>query len=645
MASQIASRRRRDALVAAGLIALTVAAYGGTFQNGFVNFDDSHYVSGNPFVAQGLTWTSLIYAWTTFDLGNWIPLTWMSLELDAALFGISAQAFHATDLLLHTANVLLYWRWLQRATGAAGRSATAAALFAVHPLHVESVAWIAERKDTLSTLFLLCVLHAYFRYAVRPTLRSYGAVVGFFICGLLSKSMLVTLPILLLLADVWPLRRWEAGDIDGKSSAGKLMREKAPLLVLSLLCGLVTIFAQRSQDSFVGLRIQPLTQRLATVVEGYGWYLAKTFAPTSLCAYVPLSYQSPAVLATLASCAALGLISVSAWRLRRREPAALWGWLWYLISLLPVIGILQVGGQAHADRYSYIPHLGLLVGIVWLAADVLERLPAPRVWQIALSAVAIGCCVRLTQTQVAYWKDEPTLWRHALDVDEANWFAHYKIADQLLAAGEKEQAFAHQIRMIQLWPVSLDVAMNYGQTHQLREEWPQAEAFYRTAREIAPRDPDVLLHLGIACAAQGRRDEAIDLLRECLEKEPRKLQARRLLGQLYAQNGHDAAALAECEEIVRQRPDDPFSRQDLALALTKSSRPAEAIPHLLAAVQLAPSDLELRRLLAALLEQQGDLDGALRQVEAAAQLAPENLQLRERLQALRQRAAAREPRP
>jgi tetratricopeptide (TPR) repeat protein len=642
---------RRDLLVICGLAALTLAAYWPTLQNGFVDFDDDVYVSRNPFVAQGLTRTSLAYAWTTFDLGNWIPVAWMSFELNAALFGLDPRSFHAVDLGLHILNVLLFYLFLAYTTGAGGRSAAAAALFAVHPLHVESVAWIAERKDTLSTLFLLLALHAYVWHAARPSAARMGAVLLAFTLGLLSKPMLMTFPLLLLLVDIWPLGR---GRLPGESprpdrfpprSWKALVIEKLPLLALSFAIGVVTLSAQQKKTAVVPLDVGAALERVANALYGSGWYLWKSLAPVGLCVFYPLPYGQPRTALQLAPAALiLTLLSIAVLRHARRRPEYFFGWLWFLVALIPVSGLVQVGGQAYADRYAYVPHLGLLVLSIWGAADLLQRAPIELRGLLALTA--IGLCVPLTIQQVRYWKNPATLWTHALDVNDANWLAHSKLGELEFAAGRRAEASRHFLRMIELLPINPDQAMHFGGLHVEQGEWDQAEKFYRLGLRIAPEDPDVLLHLGIVCAQQGKTEEAIEFFRQCVAREPRKFPAHRQLAMLYLQTGREADALAECQAIVALRPDDPQARLDLGSLLLKAGRLEEAREPLQLAVRLAPQAVAGRVALASLLERTGDLVGAIRELEIASQLAPEDPSLRERQADLQNRQkSAGGPRP
>jgi hypothetical protein len=399
------------------LIAVTLAAYSPLLWNGFIDFDDDMYLTENPEISQGLTWDSVRFAFTTFLGGNWMPVTWLSYLLDISLFGLSARAIHAVNLLLHCVNSCLLFVVFRRMTGACWRSALVAALFSLHPLHVESVAWAAERKDVLSLFWGFVALLFYERYAARPRTSFYLGLLISDLLGLMSKPMLVTLPILLVLLDFWPLQRFErralAGEGHGRyptRSGAFLIVEKLPLLGLSLIFGVLTIVAQYQAQSISPMTILPLWARFANAAIAVTFYVQKTFVPLGLCGYYahPLhqvdGFQS--LSAALALGAFTGIVCILG---KRGKPWLAMGWLWFLLALLPVCGVLQVGSQAYADRYSYLPQIGILVMLVWSAASCTWA----RRKRIGLIALVISVLIAegvLTARQVTFWKDSATFW-------------------------------------------------------------------------------------------------------------------------------------------------------------------------------------------------------------------------------------------
>jgi cytochrome c-type biogenesis protein CcmH/NrfG len=513
--------------IAVGLALLTIAVYSQTFTNGYAFFDDDGYVVDNPAVRQGISGASLKFAWSTFYLGNWIPLTWMSYQLDAALWGIQWPiAFHTVDLGLHVANVLLVFGLMKTCTGATGRSALVAAFWAVHPLHVESVAWIAERKDVLSTFFLLVALMCYERYAFRLRLRWYAATIFAFLLGMLSKPMLVTFPVLLLLFDIWPLQRWQpsfqtrpVGNYEPQTR-GRLLLEKLPLAVISAVFAAIMIFAQRAHGAVAATAVVSMTLRVANVVQSYGWYLFKTFVPTDLCAFYPLWSQPASWSRTIGT--AVGLACVSFWVARnwRRRPWLACGWLWFLVSLLPVIGIVQLGTAAHADRYSYVPHLGLLAMLVWEVHDWLSRLPRGGRVEALLAGVLLMFCSALTFLQVGFWHDPQTLWRHALDLDSENWMAHMHLGRDGLRHNDAKAAIEHFQQTIQIHPGYTDAYLFLGALYQLRRQLDVAEQYYQAALKVDPQNLAALTNLGIICRETERPTAAREYLQRGLEIDP-----------------------------------------------------------------------------------------------------------------------------
>lgn len=583
------------------LVLLTVAVYGHARENGFVNYDDPLYVTDNTQVqavaAHGLTATSAAWAFRTLEGGNWHPLTWLSLLLDAQLSPSpdpDPRIFHLTNVVLHTANTILLFAFLRWTTALLWPAAFTATLFAIHPLHVESVAWVSERKDVLSTLFWMLTMLAYAWYARRPGLGRYLAMAGAFVLGLLSKPMLVTLPCVLLLLDAWPLRRLKAG-------WRRLVIEKIPLLVLSAGICLVTVYAQRSSNAMADLGAVPLPTRIGNAFLAYASYLVQNVWPTGL---VPL-YPRP-VLRVPPAVAAGGLIAVSAlaWHLRRQLPCVTVGWLWYLGTLVPVIGLVQVGLQAMADRYTYIPLIGIFLALAYGAADLVRRWRAPEL-AVGLGVLAIGGCTLLTWLQVFYWQDSVTLWTHAVEVNNQSPTAHmllggalWKEADQLQAAGLEQEAQTAYRKSIASYRACVEQDEHYAQGHfnlgvGLYKQGGQAEireglAHMRRAIELEPKLAKASYNLGLALSRLGDPVLAEAQFLQVLKIQPDNPAAWDNLGRCRQRLGRWEEAASSFAEAVRLKPDVMLYRCAYAFALEHVKRAAAAADQYGQAARLDP---------------------------------------------------------
>jgi tetratricopeptide (TPR) repeat protein len=485
---------RRDVQVGLLLALLTLIAYIPVFQCDLINFDDPIYVVQNMSVQGGLTLDTIGWAFTTCYASNWHPLTWLSLQLDVELFGGSARGFHTTNLILHILNVLLLYGLLTQLTGSWPAAALVAGLFGVHPLHVESVAWVTERKDVLSTFFGLLAIGAYLRYVSRPAVRRNILLLLAFAASLLAKPMLVTLPCLLLLLDWWPLRRLEAGQRAAgaepaftvpPASLRWLLAEKVPLLVLVLASSAATVYAQSQQGAVKSLDRFPLPLRLANAVDATAAYLAQTFGPVGLAAYYP--YPRAGIPSSRVATEGLLLLAVTVLALCwvRSRPYLLVGWLWYLGTLVPVIGLVQVGSQGRADRYTYVPLIGIFLALVW---GLRELLPARRRalgLGVAALFVLLPCSV-LTWEQVRYWRNSLVLWEHALAVTSDNAVARTLYAEALLARSREPEAVEQLQEALRIYP-EMDPALSMlGRIHEQHGRKEEALACYRAALAIRP---------------------------------------------------------------------------------------------------------------------------------------------------------------
>ena len=558
------SPRTDDYLIVFVLLAAGLAIFGQTFGFPFISFDDPGYVYENPHVRQGLSWEAWRWAWTSFERSNWHPLTWLSLMLDARFYGLNAGGYHLTNLLLHLANTVLLFVWLRTATGARWPSALTAFFFVAHPLHVESVAWITERKDVLSTLFFFLTLLAYTRFTQGKGRTFYWLALALFAVGLTAKPMLVTLPPLLLLLDYWPLRR-------NAVRWGRLILEKTPFFVLGAASCVVTVFAQRG-SAMVPLGALPPTHRLASAALGYGTYLQKTFWPVGLGVYYPY-WHSESFWWPVAWGIALAAISAGVIVWRRSLPFVLVGWGWFLGTLVPVIGVVQVGGQAVADRYTYLPHVGLFIALFWTGAAAWRHRPATRVGLAGFAAVAAAACVLLSCRQAALWCNSLTLFEHTVRVTPPSTRLFHLLGDALLEADRPADAEAAYLQAWRISPANADVAPGLGAL--LIKDGKDALAIEVLERWRA--DPaasaDILNDLALALAKNGRPEEAAAVYRRCQDLHPDFALAHFGLADLLRAHGNFAEATAEDQAGLVLRDDWLPALTRLAWSYAQSADP------------------------------------------------------------------------
>jgi hypothetical protein len=478
--------RTPGAIPALGLLLAVAAALWPVTRAGFIPFDDPAYVSRNEVVLGGLTPGGIRWAFTTFTAGNWHPLTWLSHQLDVSLFGPSPGAHHAVGLAIHLLAALLLFLLLTGLTGRRWPSLAASAIFSLHPLRVESVAWISERKDLLSLALGLAALLAHARHARRPRAGGLALTAGFLAAGLLAKPMLVPLPLILLLFDFWPLGRWgvPGGGRAGAVPVRALLLEKAPLLLLSALAAAVTLVAQRQGGSVVPLGARSLGERLGTALPGWWWYLGKSLAPLGLSPFYPARTGGGVAVPLVAGLALAG-VTCLAWRLRRVLPHLLTAWVWHLVSLLPVIGLVQVGSQAVADRYSLLPHLGLALALAGAGATQVRG-----GWRIPVVLLPGALLVTLglaTHRQASLWRDGMTLFSHAVALDPENWMAWNNLGVSLAAAGRVEEGRRALSEAYRLNPAyRAQARFRSGQELERRGMSREAVEEYRAALGILP---------------------------------------------------------------------------------------------------------------------------------------------------------------
>ncbi|HVA45235.1 MAG TPA: tetratricopeptide repeat protein [Pirellulales bacterium] len=499
-------------MLCAALALGTAVVYAGSLENEFVNFDDDRYVYENPTVRGGLSREAVAWAFSTFQEGNWHPLTWLSLQADRSLFGLTPRAYHTTNLVLHTANTLLLFWIIRLMAGAVGRSVWIAAFFALHPLHVESVAWASERKDVLSTFFLFLCLLSWVAYARRPAVGKYLLSLALFALSLMSKAMGVTLPLVLLLLDFWPLDRWPQAELDRRRqlrTGAILLIEKLPFCLFSGAIAATAVFTQSHGSTMDYGHSIPLSARLLTVPVNYVTYLWQTFWPVDLAVLYPHPGADLPHWKPLGAVVELAAVTTLVLRKRSTRPYLLFGWLWFLIALLPVIGLVQIGGQATADRYMYLPMVGLLIAFCWAAYDLAGEYH----WHPAVLAAALAVCLlncaKLTTCQIAVWHDGVTLWGHALAITPPSLWACNQYGQALAVQGEDEEAEHWFRQALAIDPTALAPNANLGSNllHQGRPE--EAAQYLLIALETRPDDALLIERLGLVEEMQGRLDAAL----------------------------------------------------------------------------------------------------------------------------------------
>ena len=613
---------------ALALAAATLAAYHGVLANGFVNYDDDLYITKVAAVQAGLTSESVSWAFTTFHGANWFPLTWLSWMLDSQLYGLSPRGFHATSLALHTVNVVLALLAFTRLTGSPWIGAFTAGVFALHPLHVESVAWAAARKDVLSGAFWLLALLGYQRWAQKgPSPLRGAAVAGALVLGLLAKPVLVALPFVLLLLDVWPLRRLQSEDGRGWDPARvrRALLEKAPLFAIAVLFGVVVLFAQSAGGALRPLENFPLGVRVANAVVAYATYLRRALLPTDLAVFYPHPGDSLGALAVATAAAILlGVSGLAFWQ-RRRRPQLLVGWLWWMVTLAPAIGIVQVGQAALADRYTYLAQSGLVLALAATLAPLAARSRASR---IAAGALALAVLLALgvaTSRQVRTWRSSETLFEHALKVTQGNHVAHTNLALLRLERHDLDLAAAHLLASLRIAPASPiahgllgSVRLEQGRALEARQE-------FETALAIGPEEVRWLGGLAAAQLATGQVPQATLNLERALALEPGSAPMHAHLGRALASQGRVPAALVQLEEARRLEPGDAEIAALHARLLDRAGRTPEAIAAYREALRLGASAPDLRNNLAWLLatRRAGDPGAAAEAVQLAEQAVSE----------------------
>jgi Tfp pilus assembly protein PilF len=588
---------RREVLIAAALAVATLAVYGQVISHQFISLDDDVYIRDNPMVAGGLTLQGIAWAFTTFHDSNWHPITWLSHMVDSEIFGLNAGGPLVVNALIHVSNTLLLFLFLNRVTGASWRSAIVAALFALHPLHVESVAWVVERKDTLSTLFGLLSLLAYARYAEAASAKRYALVALWLGLGLMAKPMLVTWPFVLLLLDYWPLGRLEWQPADGIKRFAKawvpLVREKLPLFCLVAASMVVTYLA----DSYGGtggtvraLVDAPVSLRLSNALASYGKYLLLTVWPSGLGVYYPLSPAGVPVWQLTASIVLLLAMTAMTLQEARKRPYLIMGWLWFLGTLVPVIGLVRVGvGSALADRYHYIPSIGLFIAIIFGLADLASAWRIGRVSIAVVSTAVLLLFGSLTALQISRWRDTITLFERTLSVTSDNLVIHYNFGHFLGQQGRYEEAVPHFVEALRIKPDFFDALINMGVSLLAQGKPAEAISYYQRALSVEPDNANAHMQLALALVKEDKGDDALQQFYKALELAPKDADIRANLGLMLARRDKLSEAAAQLNEALRLNPNSAEAHNNLGLVLLMAGQPEASLAHFSMALNLKPN--------------------------------------------------------
>lgn len=659
---------RPDILIVAFLVIATAGIYWQVKDFEFIEYDDTFYVTENPHVQQGLTRDSFIWAFTASHSANWHPLTWLSHMLDIELYGLDPGPHHLTNLLFHIGNTLLLFMVLRRMTGAVWRSGIVAALFALHPLHVESVAWIAERKDVLSTFFWMFTLLAYACYTEKPGIKTYIPVLIWFIAGLMSKPMLVTLPFVLLLLDYWPLGRIENSPFKAQFlNLRGLLLEKIPLVIFSAISSIITFFVQQGGGAVGSLEACPLNIRIANALIAYIAYIGKMLYPADLSYFYPYSFTIP-LWQTAAAGLFILLMFLLIIRLGKQYPYFPVGWLWYMGTLVPVIGLVQVGSQSMADRYTYIPLIGIFILIVWGMAELFSERAYGKIFLRTITSAVLLALITTTYFQIKYWRNSITLFEHALHVTDDNAIARNNIGAVLSKQGKFTQAVRHFSEALRLNPYYAQAHNNLGST--LSKQGKTAESLehfsealrinpdykdahknmgvvlskqgrikeaiqhYLEALRISPDDAEILNNMGVTLEKLGKPDEAAQYYYRSLKADPRNPQAHNNIAALMASQGKLADAFLHLTEALRLNPHYEEAHYNMGNILSDQGKIAEALGHYSQSLRSNPDDADTYNNMGSALLRIGEREQAAVYFQKALEMNPDHTQARNNLKQL-----------
>ena len=590
-------RRHSSVLISLLLVLITASVYWQVINFDFINYDDNEYVFDNPHIQDGFTYDSIIWAFTTGHSSNWHPLTWLSHMLDYQMFGLWAGGHHLTSFFFHIMNSLLLFFVFQKMTGSKWQSAFAAALFALHPLHVQSVAWVSERKDVLSAFFWMLTLWAYVRYVRQSGWPRYLLIVVFYILGLMSKPMVLTLPFVLLLLDYWPLNRFRLDESQKnlRATIVGLLCEKIPLFILTAASAGITFLVQRQSGAMRSFEVIPFSDRLSNMLISYFQYIIKFFYPIKLGIFYPYPDTIPG-WKIITSIMIMGAVSWAVIKLINRKPWFIVGWLWFLGTLVPVIGIVQVGIQSMADRYMYLPMIGLLILISWGIPELLEKWHFRKAILSISSALVIIIFLWITHFQLTYWTDTTTLFSRALAITDNNAFACNVVADELARKGDDKTAEKYFLAALAINPDDVDAMKGLGQLAYLTGDYDNALHYYQNALQICPADTETLnmtgkayYNLGLLSSKQGKSDKALHHYKMAISINPQDGNAYKSLADLFFTQGDMMQALKNYSEALRITSDDAKTHYNIGVILYHQQRIKAANEHFYQAVQIDSS--------------------------------------------------------
>lgn len=599
-------------------------------------FDRIDCVTNNPHIEGGLTVRNIVWALTSFDAFNWHPITWLSHMAVAQFGGMDPGAHHLANVAIHAASSVLLFLLFLRMTGAMWQSWFVAALFGLHPMHVESVAWVAERKDVLSAFFGFLTLFLYAEYAARkPNPVPYTLALSSFLLGLMSKSMLVTLPVVMLLIDFWPLARFRpaTGEKGVSARAAALFREKIPFFAASLAVAIMTVYAQRHGGALKDLYERPLEQRIENALVSYARYVFKAVWPRDLAFLYPYPASFPPWQVAGSLCLLI-LVSLGAVRFRRRLPFLAAGWFWFLVTLVPVIGLVQVGEQSMADRYSYLPLIGLFIIVAWGVPELLSGVRYRAAIQALSASAVIVAFAALTWKQAGFWRDDITLYRHTLQVTDGNYSIMNKLGLALAEKGDLDGAIRAYHDALKLRPDDVQTHNNLGLALAGKGNPAAAIREYRTALQINPANPEAHCNLGAALADTGNLDAAIAEYREALRIKPNITEALNNLGVVLARKGDPDAAILVYRDLLRIDPYIANAHYNLGVLLSEKGYPDAAILEYRAALRLSPNDPDLHNSLGLALAGRGDTGASLQEFGEALRIRPDFKEARDSMQAV-----------
>lgn len=632
-------------LICIALALVNLVVYLQVLNHDFVDYDDEDYVTKNPQVIAGITWKGVLYAFTETDLtANWHPLTWLSHMLDCQLFGLNPLGHHLTSLLFHIANTLLLFWILKRMTGAVWPSAFVAAAFALHPLHVESVAWVAERKDVLSGFFWMLTIAAYIRYARRPGLKRYLLVLLAFSLGLMAKPMVVTLPFVLFLLDYWPLGRLQlqqqndreilpqsksAATVSCPPTIYRLIIEKIPLFILAAASSIVTFLVQRSAGAMIRGEGEnySLNTRISNALVSYLGYIIKMAYPNRLAVLYPYPGDSLPAWQPIISFLIIAVVSVGIIYTARRWRYLTVGWFWYLGTLVPVIGLIQIGSQAMADRYTYLPSIGIFIMVAWGAAKLSTK------WSFQSLALGITAGIVLTlllictRMQLRYWRNTLTLYEHTLVVTENNYVIHNNYGCFLRENNKLDQAIQNYNEALRIEPNYVAALNNLGMALKKKGEITEAIEKWEKVLELSPYNPSAHSNLGLIMTQQGKYDEAIKHFNDALRANLSFPNVHYILGIIYDRMGNYDMAIQNYDNAIRLEPDNLDARFNLALAYTKLGRYDLAIQNYDELLRINPNHAGALNNLGMMLKEQGKISEAVKKWERVLQIEPDNLRV------------------